>query len=46
MKTDADIILVYTTWPDAKTADTAAADLVKRRLAACANRLGEIVSTY
>lgn len=46
MKTDADIILVYTTWPDAETADTAAADLVKRRLAACANRLGEIVSTY
>ncbi len=41
-----DIILVYTTWPDAETADTAAADLVRRRLAACANRLGDIVSTY
>ena len=26
MKTDADIILVYTTWPDAETADTAAAE--------------------
>lgn len=42
----ADIILVYTTWPDAETADAAAADLVGGRLAACANRLGEIVSTY
>lgn len=39
-------ILVYTTWPDAETADKAAAGLVADRLAACANRLGEIVSTY
>jgi periplasmic divalent cation tolerance protein len=46
MTTSPDTILVYTTWPDAETADKAAAALVSARLAACANRLGEIVSTY
>ena len=39
-------VLVYTTWPDAETADGAARELVSRRLAACTNRLGEITSTY
>lgn len=46
MSKTVDVIFVYTTWPDAETADKAAGDLVGRRLAACANRLGEIVSTY
>lgn len=46
MSTTPETILVYTTWPDAESADDAACALVERRLVACANRLGEIVSTY
>ena len=46
MTPTAEPVLVYTTWPDAETADNAARELVTRRLAACANRLGEITSTY
>ena len=41
-----DVVLIYTTWPDAETADAAAVEAVERRLAACANRLAPIRSTY
>lgn len=41
-----EIVLVYTTWPDAETAETAAAEAVAERLAACANIGGPIRSIY
>ncbi|MEO6340099.1 MAG: divalent-cation tolerance protein CutA [Caulobacteraceae bacterium] len=41
-----DVVLIYTTWPDAETADVVAAEAVERRLAACANRLAPMRSTY
>src|SRR3954468_3442182 len=41
-----DVVLIYTTWPDAETADAAAVEAVERRLAACANRLAPMRSTY
>ena len=41
-----DVVLIYTTWPDAETADAAAAEAVERRLAACANRLAPMRSIY
>ena len=39
-------LLIYTTWPDAETAGTAAAAAVEARLAACANVLAPISSVY
>ena len=39
-------LLVYTTWPDAETAGTAAAAAVEARLAACANVLAPMSSVY
>jgi periplasmic divalent cation tolerance protein len=39
-------LMVYTTWPDAETAGTAAAAAVEARLAACANVLAPISSVY
>jgi periplasmic divalent cation tolerance protein len=39
-------LLVYTTWPDAETAGTAAVAAVEARLAACANVLAPISSVY
>lgn len=41
-----EIVLVYTTWPDAETAEAAAAGAVADRLAACANILPPIESIY
>ena len=41
-----EIVLVYTTWPDAETAQAAAAGAVADRLAACANILQPIQSIY
>lgn len=41
-----EIVLVYTTWPDAETAETAAAEAVAERLAACANIGAPIRSIY
>lgn len=41
-----DIVLVYTTWPDAKTAEAAAAGAVADRLAACANIHQPMESIY
>jgi periplasmic divalent cation tolerance protein len=41
-----DIVLVYTTWPDAETAEAAAAGAVADRLAACANIHGPVESIY
>jgi len=40
------ITLLYTTWPDADTAETAARAVVGEGLAACANILGGGVSVY
>jgi periplasmic divalent cation tolerance protein len=41
-----DICLLYTTWPDADTAEQAARTVVEEGLAACANLLGAGVSIY
>ena len=41
-----DVVFVYTTWPDADTADAAARAAVEQRLAACANRFAPIRSIY
>ncbi len=39
-------LLVYTTWPDAETAGSAAVAAVEARLAACANVLARISSVF
>jgi periplasmic divalent cation tolerance protein len=41
-----DIVLLYTTWPDAETAEAAAAEAVAERLAACANIHQPMESIY
>jgi periplasmic divalent cation tolerance protein len=41
-----DVVLIYTTWPDVMSAETAARDLVEAKLAACANVLAPIGSVY
>lgn len=41
-----DALIVYTTWPDAETADRAARTAVEQRLAACANRFAPLQSVY
>ncbi len=41
-----EVILVYTTWPDAETAGVAAVAAVEARLAACANVLAPVSSVY
>lgn len=41
-----EILLLYTTWPDADTAERAARAVVEERLAACANIVGSGVSIY
>lgn len=38
--------VLYTTWPDAETAEAAAAEAVAERLAACANLLAPMRSIY
>ena len=40
------IALLYTTWPDAETAEAVAAEAVAERLAACVNVLGAGRSIY
>jgi periplasmic divalent cation tolerance protein len=42
----ADVVLLYTTWPDAETAEAFAAEAVAERLAACANVLAPMRSIY
>lgn len=39
-------VLIYTTWPDAETAERVGAEAVAERLAACANRLAPMMSIY
>jgi len=39
-------VLIYTTWPDAETAERVGAEAVAERLAACVNVLAPIVSIY
>lgn len=41
-----DILILYTTWPEAETAERAARAVVEEGLAACANILGAGVSIY
>jgi periplasmic divalent cation tolerance protein len=41
-----EIVLVYTTWPDAETAQAAAEQAIEARLAACANILAPMRSIY
>ena len=41
-----EIVLVYTTWPDAESAENAGAEAVAERLAACANVLSPMRSIY
>ena len=41
-----DILILYTTWPDAETAERAAQTVVGEGLAACANILGAAVSIF
>jgi periplasmic divalent cation tolerance protein len=41
-----EIVLLYTTWPDAETAEAAAEAAVNMGLAACANILAPIRSLY
>ena len=41
-----EMMLVYTTWPDAETAQAAGIAAVEAGLAACANILGPIQSIY
>lgn len=40
------VLLVFTTLPDAESADRVARQLVEKRVAACVNRLPPCVSTY
>ena len=42
----ADVVVVYTTWPDAEKAEAAGAEAVAERLAACANLHAPIRSIY
>jgi periplasmic divalent cation tolerance protein len=41
-----EVVLLYTTWPDAETAEAAAVEAVEARLAACANILAPMRSVY
>jgi periplasmic divalent cation tolerance protein len=41
-----EMALVYTTWPDAETAEAAAKRVIEARLAACANILGPMTAMY
>lgn len=43
---DDQIVLLYTTWPDAETAEAFAAEAVAERLCACANILAGARSIY
>lgn len=43
---DDQMVLLYTTWPDAETAEAAGAEAVAERLAACVNVLGSARSIY
>lgn len=39
-------VMIYTTWPDAETAERVGAEAVAARLAACVNVLAPMVSIY
>jgi periplasmic divalent cation tolerance protein len=41
-----DVVILYTTWPDAETAQACAVAAVEARLAACANVLAPMTSIY
>ncbi len=41
-----DVVVVYTTWPDAEKAEAVGAEAVAERLAACANVFASIRSIY
>ncbi|HVY84147.1 MAG TPA: divalent-cation tolerance protein CutA [Caulobacterales bacterium] len=41
-----DAVTLYATWPNLEAAETAARQLVERRIAACVNLLPNVVSVY
>ncbi len=41
-----DLVILYTTWPDAETAAACARAAIEAKLAACANLLGPMQSIY
>ena len=41
-----EVVFLYTTWPDAETAEAVARTAVEQRLAACANRFAPMRSIY
>ncbi len=41
-----DVVILYTTWPDAEKAEAVAAEAVAERLAACANLFAPMQSVY
>ena len=41
-----EIVILYTTWPDAEKAEAVGAEAVAERLAACANIFAPITSVY
>ena len=41
-----DAVVLYTTWPDAETAEAAAAEAIAERLCACANIQSPMTSIY
>lgn len=41
-----DVVLIYTTWPDAEVAERVGAEAVAERLAACANVLAPMRSIF
>ena len=41
-----EVLIVFTTWPDAETARAAARTLIEEKLAACANLLPGVESIY
>jgi periplasmic divalent cation tolerance protein len=41
-----DVVILYTTWPDAEKAEAVAAEAIAERLAACANLFAPIRSIY
>jgi periplasmic divalent cation tolerance protein len=46
MGSEAKLVLIYTTWPDAEAAGAAGGELVAKKLAACVNILAPATSIY
>jgi periplasmic divalent cation tolerance protein len=46
MTSSSETVVIYTTWPDAETAERVGAEAVAERLAACASVLAPMTSIY